>query len=836
MRKIGFCLVLLIAAGLVLLLPAHRLFSAPQIEFALSNAASLVAPSGPGEFLVAKRFDVDDGSHAVPGDFNNDGKLDLIVTFGGRVAMLLGNGDGTFQPPKLSLFGGLVLVAGDFNGDGNLDAVGAGFLVLGDGKGGLGKSKKSISVCDNALVGDFNNDGKLDVASGSGACGNFLNILLGNGDGTFQAILTPIDSRGFGRQNAAADVNADGNLDLLFSDRLSGTVHVLLGSGDGTFHAVLNTSGPPGAASVATADSNQDGKLDLVVGNNTLSTFILLGNGDGTFQTPQPFTTGVAGSNLLLAGDLNSDGKIDVVVADGFGFGFIGTAMSILLGNGDGTLRAPISYNSPVGGSSLALGDFNRDGKLDLVLPGALLLGNNTGKFQGAQTFALGGASNFCSFCASVIATGDFNGDGNRDVVSANGSANSVSVLLGNSDGSFQPRTDMPITGTIASAVAVGDFNQDGKVDLAVANRCNNTACDNTQGSIDIFLGNGNGTFLPPLNISLAGNPNGLMAGDFNRDGKLDLAVTLASRISFRILLGNGNGTFQAPLITKLSANAGVMVAGDLNNDGILDLAIGQQATSVSPSGFVVLLGKGDGAFRLPLPLNQTGVPLGMKARDFNRDGKLDLAVADSGPILVFLGNGDGTFGSGTEVGTDPALSVAVADFNADGNLDLALGTLGIFPGPPGTDVLLGNGDGTFQAAVNYPDSGFASFILASDFNRDKATDIATLRGETLTMLLNTGGTRDTVTSSANPSPAGQPVTFTAKVTASVRIIGRPKPTGSVTFFDASAALATMVLSSGQASFTTSSLSTGKHSITALYSGDSNYNQRTSAVLKETIN
>ncbi len=178
------------------------------------------------------------------------------------------------------------------------------------------------------------------------------------------------------------------------------------------------------------------------------------------------------------------------------------------------------------------------------------------------------------------------------------------------------------------------------------------------------------------------------------------------------------------------------------------------------------------------------------------------------------------------------AQSIAVADFNADGNPDVALGLAGA---SLVTSVLLGNGDGTFQSAASFPD-GAGAPVLVGDFNRDKAPDIVINNGSAVTMLLNTGGTRITLTSSANPSPQGQPVTFTANVSVSVAVSGKAKPSGSITFMDGAASLGTVPLNAGQASFTTSSLSKGTHSITALYSGDSNYNQRRSAGLKETIN
>src|SRR5438309_1061097 len=285
MRKIGFFLVLLIVASLVLLLPAHDLVSAPQIDFLTSNSSPLIAPSGPGEFLIAKRYDtganpgVSSSTFAAAGDFNRDSKLDVVTVTGGDLYRALGNGDGTLQSPKLVFLASMItdVLTEDFNSDGNLDLVVVDngtrrqtFLLLGNGKGSFTSSGNIYSGdCFTALVADFNNDGKPDLAL---SC-SIVVVLLGNGDGTFQAAKA---TSVFGTlTNAAADVNHDGNVDLLIPDSLNGKVHVLLGNGDGTFHAGQDTTALQNALAVATTDFNKDGNPDLVVADSIALNILL---------------------------------------------------------------------------------------------------------------------------------------------------------------------------------------------------------------------------------------------------------------------------------------------------------------------------------------------------------------------------------------------------------------------------------------------------------------------------------------------------------------------------------------------------------------------------------
>jgi dienelactone hydrolase len=327
-------------------------------------------------------------------------------------------------------------------------------------------------------------------------------------------------------------------------------------------------------------------------------------------------------------------------------------------------------------------------------------------------------------------AVGDFNGDGKLDLAVANGNSNNVSILLGKGDGTFQTHVDYP-TGAQPSSVAVGDFNGDGKLDLAIANQnCASPPCN--AGSVSILLGNGDGTFEPAMEFSTGPAPYSVAVGDFNGDGKLDLAIAnsgppIPSDIS--ILLGNGDGTFQPAVYYGTGSGTGPasVAVGDFNHDGKLDLAVANFSCGTPCGNIAVLLGNGDGTFQPAVNYNAGKQPISIAIGDFNNDGNLDLAVgnASSSNVSVLLGNGDGTFKAPVNYSVpSDAVSVAVGDFNGDGRLDLVVAAASC-RGCTYVSLLLGNGDGTFTAAVNYAAGTNPNSVALGDFNGDGRLDIA---------------------------------------------------------------------------------------------------------------
>jgi hypothetical protein len=689
--------------------------------------------------------------------------LGVVDALDSTVSILLGNGDGTFQPQVTYAVGSL--------------AVGSNLTAI--------------------VAGDFRGDGHLALAV-TNAADDTVSVLLGNGDGTFQPQVTyTVGSAPL--SIVAGDFTGNGRTDLAVANS-QGNLSILLGNGDGTFQPQVIYAAGTNSNAIVAGDFNGDGRLDLAVsdggdylGNGSVVS-VLLGNGDGTFQR-QPETANAVGSapSFIVAGDFTGNGRTDLAVSN-----FYGNTVSILLGNGDGTFEPQVSY--PVGAHPAAIvaGDFNGDGRLDLaVIDGgddqgngsgvSVLPGNGDGTFQPQVTYAVGLPT------LSLVA-GDFNGDGKLDLAVADSVpptfASEVSVFLGNGDGTFQPRVTYPAGSFRALSLVAGDFTGSGRTDFAVGNYG-----FPGPGSVSVLRGNGDGTFQPPVEIQYAVGtyPTAIVAGDFNGDGKLDLATTTSSYPTgtVSVLLGNGDGTFQPAVQFSLGYSPSAIVAGDFNGDGRLDLAVAgstyNPATFTSTGEFSVLLGNGDGTFQPPLSYTAGHFSRAIVVGGFTgNNGRLDLAVADAtdDSVSILLGNGDGTFSDAGKVAISAHSSPVAADVNGDGTPDVLVldpggdilyrqgipGQPGSFeppiainPGAPSRDIawLPSTDQGPVLASVDARDNAVTFFgwrngafvrlgsvstgrlpaqIIAADLNGDGLTDLVVRNAADGTLSVFFGG------------------------------------------------------------------------------------------------
>jgi len=814
---------------------------------------------------------------ALEGDFNGDGKNDLLTLVvnqsGGTntisVAVALGNGDGTFQAPVLTAVpsnSSDAYVVGDLNGDGKTDVVivhlpgsigpSASFDVMlsnGDGTFTVGNN---YVITANQLAGgilyDQNGDGKLDVVVVDASTPGNVWTLLGNGDGTFQAPTAVTLNGRAGANLVFGDFNHDGLLDFADNDYATGELTVYRSQPGGAGYdnpALYSTpNGVYDAYANAVGDLNSDGRPEIVSANFTDNTItVYVNKGDGTFlpgvyyavvTAPSTGSTAWTVPTAVTIADVNGDGKADVITTDDNSGDLV-----VLLGNGDGTVKVP-SVGYATGGypyTAAIVADFNGDGLPDLVVTDAFysfvyMKGYGDGTFRAATDFYTPTTDNGQSYGWDV-ATGDFNGDGIPDVVIGNWYTDAtvgITVFLSRGDGSLKPGVNYGSGGAMAF-VAVADFNKDGKLDIA--------AVDHASGMVQIFTGNGDGTFTAGQSIATGDTDSQtIVAADLNGDGWPDLVVANNNGGNFGVIMNDGTGAFLPIATTTLNNPATVVAAADVNGDGKMDLVLPEPACGCVG----VLLGNGDGTFQTENNYGVGSGPNHVAIGDLNNDGKADLAVTIDDPtgqgIAVALGNGDGTFQTANTPAYPTSLQsnvynpipsyVKMVDLDGDGNQDLVYtnlnyGTVGI---------LYGLGNGTFYDPVEYPTASYSPGLALADVNGDGTLDVVTASNDgtsLATVLLNSSGSASSVGSSLNPAAVTQTITFTATVGAKVRGVATV-PTGMVTFYDGSTSLGSAALSSGVASFPTS-LAIGTHNITAQYAGGANFHGSTSSVLSQVV-
>jgi hypothetical protein len=711
------------------------------------------------------------------GDFNGDGHRDLAVsnrgaynytqqTFvGGDVSILLGYGDGTLapQPHLATTRTPRGIVASDFNRDGKDDLaiayynsgdVGV-FLSNGDGLFGQPTIYSQGTCCGSVVAGDFNEDGLVDLVAGAG--GDLATAWLGVGDGTFYLAGT---FPGGGRIVGVADVNADGNQDIVFAnprpepDTALGDVTVTFGRGNASFDAPIHVDTAP--YDVVVADFDGDGYPDLASSDFLGPTVVLRGSGDGTFT---PWSTLPLGGRLFLAGDLNGDARPDLVIsaffvptaillnggdghfeqsdalqglvqspvigiADFDGDGRIDIAaaydytthpgdLQLAFGRGDGTFVSRRDYAQGQGAAEVAVADFNLDGRPDVAIastggysgqPGgvSVRLGAGDGSLLSEATLRAGRYTS--------VASGDFNGDGRPDLVATNSGSNDVTVFQGLGDGTFRELPSL-VAAELPSAVLSDDFDHDGFQDLVVLAGCGDGDCSVSR--IILFAGRGDGSFWVRDRFQTFPGGFFLSRGDLNADSRNDIVV-LGFR-SLQVFLADQHGTFDhQPVFSSYGVRVYGADIADLTGDGENDIVL--------PAA-VILPGRGDGTFGpaiVPdIPVGSNGVAAG----DFDLDGLADIVTVDYPYLYLFRGRGGGELSAPTPFLSIPGIEpsrITVSDLNADGRLDLLVahgygGGLSVYQniGPYGDFDHDGVNDGA-DPCVDTDGDGFADPNFAS--------------------------------------------------------------------------------------------------------------------------
>lgn len=782
------------------------------------------------------------------GDFNRDGIADLVAVPNGGV--LLGRGDSTFvRGENLPPNGATAVVVAHLDEDQFLDIALAQtgtspeeelvIVLLGNGDGTFRNEDATGNPLRFAApgeavalaAGDVDGDGRVDLVSANSSV-NAVEVFLNQGGGQFQIVQDQFaEAAQFGTADAddvtsvpidviliqSNDDNGDGAvddadfLDVVTANRGGGNVSVLFGDGNGGFGPPQttqvvtpeesgtvgdapsvqkepggpqpNSEGRPLTSLVAGqfTDDNNDGlidekdNIDLVVadaiidfrvtrdegGSRTQGGVTLLtGDGQGGFVIATTPQTGLL-PNDVVTGDFNADGLLDVATAN-----LSSSDFTVLLNNGNNGFQPAGEF--PVGSnpSSLVAADLDRDGRVDIA---SVNFDEDLGKVRNAAARGLSNEEGNLAVLRG-LGNGTFEDQVNNPI---NGSpASFARVLLDQGGGDL-----VPVFGSFANPIITEDFNNDGNIDVAIAKDVAEVA---------ILLGEGDGTFEAERRVASGAIPVSLVAGDFNGDGRRDLATVNFANNSVSILLGFGDGSFSSPRVIDLGflepenalfqSGPIAIVTGqfnDDNNDGIvndddfLDLATANFADltedGLAVKNLNVLFGIGDGSFQQPVAVEadpvfdqNNGEEQGpglfdVISGDFDNDGDTDLATVSpstegGGIVNVLLSDGVGSFERVPNavipfsVGEAPTTLVAgqFTDDNGDGQfgdgdfMDLAIGSQG-----NEVLILLGQGDGTFfgfddlGSALRFDVNASVNNLTTGDFNNDGITDLATSEGIT---------------------------------------------------------------------------------------------------------
>lgn len=649
----------------------------------------------------------------VHADLNLDGRLDVVACSVSSQSVLLGAPHGTFvsHPQGAPLSGTVALGAGDFDGDGRPDLVHARqqfdtvSVRFGDGLGGFSATGPDLVTPApvDLVVADVDGDGNQDVVSVRRFTASPIgfDVRFGDGTGAFPASVFVPSASAYAHVSTG-DWDQDGAVDLVFGVLSPSAIVAVPQLAPRVFGAAISLTTPIAPDRVALVDVTADTRPDLLY--QATSGVILhrsIGPGSFTGGVQYGTTTSMNTLSTFAVEDADGDSDLDLLLPTSWG-------IELRRNDGIGVFGAPTLLTSGIAYGRPSVRDVDGDGWRDIVSSTgnaagvALLLGTGPGTFDGASRYGAG------TVVASMVIA-DLDLDGRPDAVIGKAGGNAPAVLLGNGTG-FQPLSNLPAVFSYPQVVCVGDFAENGFPDVLA------TFPSSTSSSLFLYRNSGCCGFQSPSSTGVPFGAQQIGVGDWNADNHLDVALVDRTTGSLRVLHGTGAGTFGAPSTYATGGQAADVVVADVNSDGFADILVTQDQAGV----VLVFLGDGTGVLNAPTPWPVSGAgPL--VVADVDGDGLRDLVVGAQG-LRVSRNLGGGTFGAASSWSIDPVVrDVAVGDLDGDGRLDVAGACDGYVV------VAYGDGLGGAASVERYATGALIPSVAIADVNADQRPEVLAL-------------------------------------------------------------------------------------------------------------